>query len=93
MKRARPTPSLSPGRAAGSARVKPRFRGWLVTGVTSLVLFVFLLPLGYMAVTSLKSEQQLADLDGPILPMSPASFDYQGEALDIYTVPMPDGSR
>jgi multiple sugar transport system permease protein len=66
--------------------------GWIVTGITGLVLFVFLLPLGYMAITSLKSEQMIADLDGPILPKSAATFEYEGEQLEIYTVPMPDGT-
>jgi len=68
------------------------FDGWLITGFTGLVLFVFLLPLGYMLVTSLKSEQMITNLQAPILPKSPASFEYEGEVLDIYSVPMPDGS-
>jgi len=92
-KRARP--AVRPARGAPAMRPPARttrFKGWLVTGVTSLVLFVFLLPLGYMAITSLKSEQQLANLDGPILPKSPASFEYEGQARDIFAVPMPDGS-
>ena len=72
---------------------KRRFQGWVITGVTGLVLFVFLLPLGYMAVTSLKSEQMLSDFEGPILPQSAATFEYEGEQLDIYTVPMPDGTE
>lgn len=71
---------------------KKRFDGWLITGVTGFVLFIFLLPLGYMLVTSLKSEQMITDLTAPILPMSPATFEHEGEVLDIYTVPMPDGS-
>jgi multiple sugar transport system permease protein len=92
-KRARPM--QRPDGAAPMARTlapRRRFKGWLVTGVTSMVLFVFLLPLGYMAITSLKSEQQLANLDGPILPKSPATFDYEGQPRDIFAVPMPDGS-
>ena len=76
---------------AGRPR-KKRFQGWIVTGVTGLVLFVFLLPLAYMAVTSLKSEQMLTDFEGPILPQSAATFEHEGEQLDIYTVPMPDGT-
>jgi multiple sugar transport system permease protein len=77
---------------AGRPR-KKRFQGGIVTGITGLVLFVFLLPLGYMAVTSLKSEQMLSDFEGPILPQSAATFEYEGEPLDIYTVPMPDGTE
>jgi multiple sugar transport system permease protein len=46
-----------------------------------------------MAVTSLKSEQMLSDFQGPILPQSAATFEYEGEQLDIYTVPMPDGTE
>ena len=67
--------------------------GWLATGVTAFVLFIFLLPLGYMLVTSVKSEQMITQVGGPILPRSPATFEYEGELLDIFTVPMPDGSE
>jgi multiple sugar transport system permease protein len=71
----------------------PRRRkgGWFSTGITLFVLFIFLLPLGYMLVTSVKSEQMITQVGGPILPRSPATFEYEGELLDIYTVPMPDG--
>ena len=68
------------------------FKSIAVTGVTGLLLIIFLLPLGYMIVTSLKSEAQLADLDGPILPRSPTTFLHEGEELDLYSVPLPDGS-
>lgn len=67
--------------------------GWMVTGLTGLILFVFLLPLGYMLVTSVKSEQMITQVGGPILPKSPATFEFEGSELDIYTVPMPDGSE
>jgi len=72
---------------------KRRFRGWLVTGITGIVLFVFLMPLGYMLVTSVKSEQMIGNITGPILPMSPATFEYEGAELDMLTVPMPDGTE
>ena len=67
-------------------------RGWVVTGITGLVLFVFLLP-GIHGSHLLKSEQMLSDIEGPILPQSAATFEYEGEQLDIYTVPMPDGTE
>jgi multiple sugar transport system permease protein len=72
---------------------KRRKGGLVVTGVTGLVLFVFLLPLTYMVVTSLKSEQMITDLAAPILPQSPATFEYEGEKLEILAVPMSDGSE
>ena len=80
--------SGKPPRGAGRL-----FDGWLVTGFTGLILFIFLLPLGYMVITSLKSEQMITNLQAPILPKSPATFEYEGKMLDIYTVPMPDGSE
>jgi multiple sugar transport system permease protein len=46
-----------------------------------------------MLVTSLKSEQMITDLSAPILPQSPATFEYEGEQLEILTVPMPDGTE
>jgi multiple sugar transport system permease protein len=45
-----------------------------------------------MAVTSVKSEQMINDLQAPILPKSPATFEYEGEALEMLAVPMPDGT-
>lgn len=71
---------------------RPLTKGWLVTSTTALVLFVFLLPLGYMLVTSVKTEAQVADIGGPILPRSPAQFEYEGQQLDVLNVPMPDGT-
>lgn len=60
----------------------------LVTGTAFLFVFVFLLPLGYMAVTSLKSQAMIADPTAPIWPASPASVEYEGEDLDIFVVPI-----
>jgi multiple sugar transport system permease protein len=45
-----------------------------------------------MAVTSVKSEQMINDLQAPILPKSPATFEYEGEELEMLAVPMPDGT-
>jgi multiple sugar transport system permease protein len=86
-------PASGPVMDVAAAPPKRRFRGWLITGITGMVLFVFLMPLGYMAVTSLKSEQMIGNLVGPILPKSPATFEYEGEQLDMYAVPMPDGTE
>jgi multiple sugar transport system permease protein len=86
-------PAAGPVIDVAAAPPKRRFRGWIVTGITGLVLFVFLMPLGYMAVTSLKSEQMIGNLEGPILPKNPATFEYEGEQLDMFAVPMPDGTE
>ncbi len=72
---------------------QPLRKGWLTTSITTLLLFAFLLPLAYMVVTSLKSEEMVANIGGPILPKSPATFEYEGQELDMYTVPLPDGTE
>jgi multiple sugar transport system permease protein len=46
-----------------------------------------------MAVTSLKSQAMIADPTAPVWPASPASFEYEGEQLDIYQVPVDGESR
>ncbi|MEX1126671.1 MAG: carbohydrate ABC transporter permease [Acidimicrobiia bacterium] len=86
MPEAPPPPKRNPGR-------RPLAKGWLSTSTVALLLFVFLLPLGYMLVTSVKSEAQLANIGGPILPRSPATFEFEGKELDMFTVAMPDGSE
>ena len=89
----RQRPDATVGEAVDRRGRKGFFEGWLITSFAALVLFVFLLPLGYMLVTSLKSEQMITNLEAPILPKSPATFEYEGELLDIYTVPMPDDTE
>jgi multiple sugar transport system permease protein len=68
---------------------------WKVLGVTglSLVLLVlFLSPFLFMIFTSLKSESQMATSNAPIWPASQATFTYNGEELKLYYVPLPDGT-
>jgi multiple sugar transport system permease protein len=69
-------------------RFRKSLAGTVVTAITALVLVAFLLPLGYMAVTSLKSQAMIADPTAPIYPASPATFEYEGEQLDVYSVPI-----
>lgn len=63
-----------------------RMSGLLVTAVTALALFAFLLPLGYMAVTSVKSQAMIVDPKAPLWPASPATFEYDGKERDLYVV-------
>ncbi len=71
---------------------KSFFTKAIVTFITAFFLMVFLMPLGYMLVTSLKSEEMISDFRAPIWPASPASVEYEGEDLDVYAVPLPDGT-
>lgn len=59
----------------------------------SLVVLVFLLPLGYMLVTAFKSMQQIVDPNSHFLPSSPITYLYDGQEYPLYLVPMEDGER
>ena len=64
----------------------------IMTAVFAAILIAFLSPLAYSALLSLKSPTQITQANSPILPSDPATFEYQGKPLDVYYVPMPDGS-
>ncbi len=64
------------------------------SAVTLLGLFVvsiFLAPLAYMLLTSLKSQKQMADTT--LLPSSPASYNYQGRDYPLLMVPAARGNE
>jgi len=63
----------------------------LVTGIASFILLAFIAPLGYMLVTGIKSDDQMSDPSAsPFWPQSPKTIEYQGEALEVYEVPIGD---
>jgi len=63
-----------------------------VTGVALLILLLFLAPLGYMFTTAIKSDTQMSDPNAPpIWPQSRVTFNYEGQDLDVYQVPVPSG--
>jgi multiple sugar transport system permease protein len=65
----------------------------IFTLFTILLLVVYLLPFGNMLSISIKSQDQLAgNIDLTVLPMSPVTFEYEGEVYDLYEVPTPDGA-
>lgn len=64
----------------------------VITLITLGILGIFLSPFLYMVFTSLKSPEQMTQQGSPIYPAKPATFDYQGQTLDVYKVPLPDGS-
>ncbi len=62
--------------------------------ITMLALFLlslYLAPLGYGFLTSLKTTAQISDSSSPILPYSTYKFEYEGKSYDVYSVPFPDG--
>jgi multiple sugar transport system permease protein len=64
-----------------------------VTLITTFIAFLFLLPFAYGFVTAFKDKEQIiAGANGPILPMDPVLFEYEGAEYELFTVPMPDGT-
>lgn len=64
--------------------------GGLVTMFALGLLFIYLLPLLFMATTSLKSEEQISN--GLVLPKSPITVEIDGEDVVLLNVPFDDGS-
>ena len=64
----------------------------LITSLTAALLVIFLSPFLFMVFTSLKTQGQISELGAPIWPAAEPQYEYNGELLDIYIVPMPDGS-
>lgn len=71
---------------------KDRLRTLLLTLATTFFVFLFLLPFGYMVLTSTSTQAQMAMEGAPLYPANPATFEYEGEELPIFTVPLSDGS-
>ena len=66
-----------------------------VAGVTLLAITIvsaFLMPLAYMVATALKDQSQLTAVGAPIYPATPETFEYDGEVLEVFDVPTPDGA-
>jgi multiple sugar transport system permease protein len=86
--------------AAATSRPRPSrgtpvevlVRRAILTVAMSGVVIAFLSPLAYSALTSLKTESQIADPSAPLLPSDARTFDFQGETYDVYFVPMADGA-
>jgi multiple sugar transport system permease protein len=67
-----------------------RAKRGLVTLILTAVLLVFLLPLIYGLVMSLKTEAQVSSSAQAILPKSPSTVRYSGKDLELYEVPIGD---
>jgi multiple sugar transport system permease protein len=64
----------------------------LTFGMINLLALIFFAPYIQMLTYSLKDEVQMADPDRPLLPMTAATYNYQGQNLPLYEVPLEDGS-
>jgi multiple sugar transport system permease protein len=64
-----------------------------ITLVAVMILSLFLLPLLAMVTASLQEASQRTTPGAPIYPASPSTGIYQGEAFDIYAVPIDGVTR
>ncbi len=65
---------------------------FLITIVSAVFLAIFLSPFMYMIFTSLKTQEQISVIGAPLWPGAPAYYEFEGEQLEVFIVPMPDGS-
>ncbi len=86
--RPRPAPAWSPQRNMSKFTATA-----LVTLLALVVVAMFLAPLAYMTLTSLKTQKQVQDPYSQFLPSSPATFNYQGKDYPLLNVPTDEGAR
>lgn len=65
----------------------------IVTLVALALLGVYLMPLAFGVVTSLKTSAQASEPNAPLMPMDILTFEYEDEVLEIFEVPFEDGNR
>jgi multiple sugar transport system permease protein len=63
-----------------------------VTFFAIVVLAAFLSPMLRTVTTALKSTDQITQASSPLWPADQATFEWEGEAYEVYRVPLPDGS-
>jgi multiple sugar transport system permease protein len=79
-------------RSNNSAKTGKIVRSVLITLFTLAVGFLFVLPFFNMVFTSLKTTDQMMEQGAPAWPAKPDVYEYNGEELEVYQVPMEDGS-
>lgn len=61
----------------------------MVTSVALVLLLMYLMPLGYSIVTSLKSKAQVSDVNAPVvLPAEARTFEWNGSSYPVFRVPI-----
>ncbi len=74
------------------ARRQETITALLVTSVALMILALYLMPMGYAIMTSLKSKAQVSEVGAPILPSAARQYEYQDEMHDLVYVPQEDGT-
>src|SRR3954451_23626710 len=80
------------GQASGRRTAAHATRTFTMTFVAVVVLAAFLSELLRSFSYSVKSPEQIADVNSPLYPASPATFTYRDRDYDVYQVPLPNGT-
>jgi multiple sugar transport system permease protein len=80
---------------ARKRRIRPKeiTRSFAFTFAVVAVLAVFLSPIMRAVLVSLRTPEQVGQLDAPQYPATYATFDYQGKTYDVYDVPVDGGTQ
>ncbi len=79
-------PAIERRKMFQSKKIRERVNSVLLTLLAVGVLAVFLMPLMYGIVTSLKTDNQITNLGAPWWPASEQTFEYEGQSYEIYRV-------
>lgn len=71
---------------------KKWFQTLLITLVAVVSLALFLVPFLQMVFVATSTQEQMSQTGAPIYPAKSETFEWQGKTLDVYRVPMPDGT-
>ncbi len=71
-----------------SRKLREGLESTAVTGLTLVILFIFLIPMFYGIVTALKTDSQFSKIGAPWWPATEGQFEYEGRNYEIYLVPI-----
>ena len=90
---AMPLPSVAKKRSTRARTVRFGISKLGVTLFTASMAMIFLLPLGYMILTSVKDNSQITALNAPLWPATPEQYTAgDGQVYTVYQVTMTDGT-
>jgi len=75
-----------------SPLAQKRVNAVTITVFTLALLIIFLSPFAFMVFTSLKTQDQISIVGAPIYPAAPPKIEYKGQQLEVFIVPLPDGT-
>jgi multiple sugar transport system permease protein len=84
-------PAAAAARGINLASVRKGSSVVFMTLLAIALLGMFLSPFLYMIFTSLKTQSQVSILNSPLYPATYPTFEHNGEKLEIFIVPLPDG--